>query len=475
VGKYELRHQIGRGAMGVVFEAYDTVIERRVALKMLRTDVFAPEQLADVRARFKREAHSAGRLSHPNIVTIFDYGEHEGAPYIAMDLMTGEELSRSLESGARMPLPQVVRVMEQLLGALAYAHEAGIVHRDVKPSNVFVLRDGSIKMVDFGLARIEASNLTETGTLLGTPAYMSPEQFLGLPVDARSDVFSAGVILYQMLTGDRPFTGSPSTIMQKVLRQDPVEPSVLNPTLSAAWDDLIKRALAKKPDDRLQSARQFADYTRLVAEGKVLPGNAPSGDATVIIDATVRIAPPRSSTSRRGIWAIASAAVVLVVAGAMAWIYRPAAVVPAPPPIVVAPEPQKAAPTTVPEKKQKTVKAEKAAPKPAPPPPAAVVAATPPPAVAAVTPLPSPVPTPARVAEPTRAGKVISLDRTWGFAVIDVPDPGALKIGDRMFAHLAGGQRVTMVVRRISGNLVSAVPEGQKISDDMLGASVTGK
>ena len=475
VGKYELRHQIGRGAMGVVFEAYDTVIERRVALKMLRTDVFAPEQLPDVRARFKREAHSAGRLSHPNIVTIFDYGEHEGAPYIAMDLMTGEELSRSLESGARMPLPQVVRVMEQLLGALAYAHEAGIVHRDVKPSNVFVLRDGSIKMVDFGLARIEASNLTETGTLLGTPAYMSPEQFLGLPVDARSDVFSAGVILYQMLTGDRPFTGSPSTIMQKVLRQDPVEPSVLNPTLSAAWDDLIKRALAKKPDDRLQSARQFADYTRLVAEGKVLPGNAPSGDATVIIDATVRIAPPRSGTSRRGIWAIASAAVVLVVAGAMAWVYRPAAVVPAPPPIVVAPEPQKAAPTTVPEKKQKTVKAEKAAPKPAPPPPAAVVAATPPPAVAAVTPLPSPVPTPARVAEPTRAGKVISLDRTWGFAVIDVPDPGALKIGDRMFAHLAGGQRVTMVVRRISGNLVSAVPEGQKISDDMLGASVTGK
>src|SRR5918994_6214096 len=154
--------------MGVVFEAYDTVIERRVALKMLRTDVFAPEQLTDVRARFKREAHSAGRLSHPNIVTIFDYGEHEGAPYIAMDLMNGEELSRSLESGARMPLPQVVRVMEQLLGALAYAHEAGIVHRDVKPSNVFVLRDGSIKMVDFGLARVEASNLTETGTLLGT-------------------------------------------------------------------------------------------------------------------------------------------------------------------------------------------------------------------------------------------------------------------------------------------------------------------
>ena len=460
--------------MGVVFEAYDTVIERRVALKMLRTDVFAPEQLPDVRARLKREAHSAGRLSHPNIVTIFDYGEHEGAPYIAMDLMTGEELSRSLESGARMALPQVVRVMEQLLGALAYAHEAGIVHRDIKPSNVFVLRDGSIKMVDFGLARIEASNLTETGTLLGTPAYMSPEQFLGLPVDARSDLFSAGVILYQMLTGDRPFTGSPSTIMQKVLRQDPVEPSVLNPTLSAAWDDLIKRALAKKPDDRLQSARQFADYIRMVADGKVLPGNAPSGDATVVIDATVRLAPPGSGASRRGLWAIASAAVVLLVAGAMAWVYRPATVSVPPPtvlapatPAAVAPEPQQSAPkANAAEKKQKVVKAEKPAPKAAPPPaaPAAVVATTPP--------APS---IPAQVAPPTRAGKVVSLDRTWGFAVIDVPDPEALKIGDRMLAHLAGGQRVTLVVRRISGNLVSAVPEGQKISDDMLGASVTGK
>ena len=268
LGKYQILRELGRGAMGVVYEAFDTVIERPVALKMLRTDLYAPEQLPDVRARFKREAHSAGRLSHPHIVTIFDYGEHEGTPYIAMDLMTGEELSRSLESGARMGLPQVVRVMEQLLGALTYAHEAGVVHRDIKPSNVFVLRDGSIKVVDFGLARIEASNLTETGTLLGTPAYMSPEQFLGLPVDARSDLFSTGVILYQMLTGDRPFTGSPTTIMQKVLRQDPVEPSVLNPTLSAAWDDLVKRALAKKPDERYQRAIDLLkDLKALKIEG----------------------------------------------------------------------------------------------------------------------------------------------------------------------------------------------------------------
>jgi serine/threonine-protein kinase len=477
VGKYELRHQIGRGAMGVVYEAYDTVIERPVALKMLRTDVFAPEQLADVRARFKREAHSAGRLSHPNIVTIFDYGEHEGAPYIAMDLMTGEELARSLESGARMALPQVVRVMEQLLSALAYAHESGIVHRDIKPSNVFVLRDGTIKMVDFGLARIEASNLTETGALLGTPAYMSPEQFLGLPVDARSDIFSAGVMLYQMLTGDRPFSGSPSTIMQKVLRQDPVEPSVLNPTLSAAWDDLIKRALAKKPDDRLQSARQFADYMRLVSEGKPLPGTAPSGDATVIIDATVRLAPPAAAGKRR--WPIVagiSAGVVAVAAAAVALFNRPVPVAtPTPAPSVSqapAPRPEvKPQPKAV-EKKERTAKVDKpkpTAPRPAPQP----VVKAPEVAKAPVAVPKTPVVAAPKPAQAARSGKVVSLDRTWGFLVVDAPEAGALKVGDRLVANLADGRRVPVVVRRISGNLVSAVPEGQKISDDMLGASVT--
>ena len=440
VGKYELRHQIGRGAMGVVYEAFDTVIERRVALKLLRTDVYAPEQVADMRARFKREAHSAGRLSHPNIVTIFDYGEHESSPFIVMDLMEGEELSRSLEDGARMALPQVVRVMEQLLAALAYAHDRGVVHRDLKPSNVFVLRDGTIKVVDFGLARIEASNLTESGTLLGTPAYMSPEQFLGLPADARSDIFSLGVILYQMLTGDRPFTGSPSTIMQKVLRQDPVEPSVLNPTLSAAWDELIKRALAKKPDQRVQSARQLAEYVRLTFEGKPLPGTSASADATVVIDATVRLAPPRAQRNTLAVIAGASTVVAALIAGAALWVYR------------AAPAPQQSVPKPMAEAlkpiEKKVAKTEK--PKPA--------------VVQKFEPAP----------QPARTAKVVSLDRNWGFLVVEAQEVRELKVGDRLYAHLTGGRRVPIVVRRISGNLVSAVPEGQKISDEMLGASVTG-
>jgi eukaryotic-like serine/threonine-protein kinase len=456
--------------MGIVYEAFDTVIERPVALKMLRTDGFGTEQLDDMRARFKREAHSAGRLSHPNIVTIFDYGEHEGAPYIAMDLMQGEELSRSLESGARMALPQVVRVMEQLLAALAYAHQAGVVHRDIKPSNVFVLRDGTIKMVDFGLARIEASNLTETGAVLGTPAYMSPEQFLGLPVDARSDIFSLGVMLYQMLTGDRPFSGSPSTIMQKVLRQDPVEPSVLNPTLSAAWDTLIKRVLAKKPHDRLQSAREFAEWMRLVFEGKPLPEAAElPEDATVRIDATVRLAPPPQQHSRKALVAVLAGLVVVGVAGAIA-LNRRTAPEPVTSSAVVAGAPVTAAPVTAapaaPAAMFEAPKEVKAPPRPPKPLEKKVVKAD--------RPKPAPAPAQVAAAPPARTGKVVSLDRNWGFLVVQSADP-AVKVGDRLYANLSDGRRVPIVVRRISGNLVSAIPEAQKISDEMLGATVTGK
>ena len=467
IGKYELRRQIGRGAMGVVYEAFDTVIERRVALKMLRTEVFPPEQLPEVRARLKREAHSAGKLSHPSIVTIFDYGEHQGAPYIVMDFMEGEELSKSLEGGARLALGTVVRIMEQLLAALGYAHDNGVVHRDVKPSNMFVLRDGTLKVVDFGLARVESSNLTETGAVLGTPAYMSPEQFLGVPVDARSDIFSAGVVLYQLLTGDRPFTGSPTTIMQKVLRQDPIEPSALNPTLSHAWDTIVKRALAKKPDDRLQSARQFADWVRLAFAGKPLPQDAAlADDATVRMlsqDSTVRIPAPGSGRRKYAVAAAAAAAVVVVVVAAIAALVYRRGEAPAPPPPVAVSAPVKPAPV-IEKKEQPRPVVAKAQPVPKP------------------HPVPKPQPAPKVEAQPKVAaapqplsGKVKSIDRNWGFLVAEVSEPGSLKLGDRLYAHLGDGRRVSMVVRRISGNLVSAIPEGQKISDEMVGASVTAK
>jgi serine/threonine-protein kinase len=389
IGKYELRGQLGRGAMGVVYEAFDTVIERKVALKLLRTDVFAAEQLADVRARFKREAHSAGKLSHPNIVTIFDYGEHDGAPFIVMDLMSGQELSRRLEAGARLPIAETVKIITDLLAALAYAHEYGVVHRDIKPSNLFLLRDGTLKVVDFGVARIESSELTETGAILGTPAYMSPEQFLGLPVDGRSDLFSVGVILYNLLTGDRPFAGSPTTIMQKVLRQEPIDPTALNPMLAADWDTVIKRALAKKPEQRFQTARQFADAIRFVMEGKALP-KMPGfldNDATVKLpegmqsEQRVASAAPRSKLwvlLAFGAAAVAAAAVALTLHLSRREAPPPAPVVaaaPKPAPVVETPKP---APVVEAPKPAPVVEAPKPAPvieapkpvveKPAPPP-----------------------------------------------------------------------------------------------------------
>jgi serine/threonine-protein kinase len=259
IGKYEIRIQIGRGAMGTVFEGFDTIIGRRVAIKTLRVELFDAAQLPGLLVRFKREAQSAGGLSHPHIVTIFDYGEEGGTPYIVMEYISGTELGHYLDRGARFSLEDVVRIMTQLLGALGHAHEHGVVHRDLKPANMFLLPDGSLKVVDFGIARVEASDLTDTGAMLGTPAYMSPEQCLGTQVDHRSDLFSAGVILYQLLTGDKPFTGSVTTIIQKVLRQDPLPPSELNPTISTAWDKVIARAMAKKPEARYESARQFAE------------------------------------------------------------------------------------------------------------------------------------------------------------------------------------------------------------------------
>jgi len=501
IGKYQLRRQLGRGAMGVVYEAFDTVIERAVALKLLRTDVFAAEQLADVGVRFKREAHSAGKLSHPNIVTIFDYGEHEGAPFIVMDLMVGQELARRLEAGARLPLTETVKIITDLLAALAYAHESGVVHRDIKPSNLFLLRDGTVKVVDFGVARIESSELTETGAILGTPAYMSPEQFLGLPVDGRSDLFSVGIILYHLLTGDRPFSGSPTTIMQKVLRQDPIEPTALNPTLAPDWDTVIKRALAKKPEQRFQSARQFADAVRFVAEGKALP-KAPEflNDATVQVPPTPKPEAP-ARKSRSWIFAIVGAvAAAAAAAGTAVYVMRPQPPAPAPVAALAPPPAPKPAPVVeiskpapVPEtpKPEPVVEAPKPAaqPEPAAPPPAAKERLKQkmaekkaarqaerqaerqkllePPPMAYVDEPRRPAP-----AGPSFRAKVVSLDRSWGFAVVELAERGSVKVGDRLTATVASGRRVDMVVRRISGNLASAIPEG-RLSDDLVGASVT--
>ncbi len=287
IGKYEIRREIGRGAMGVVYEAYDPLIKRMVALKTIRPDQLAGEDSAAMIARFRREAQAAGRLNHPNIVSIYDFGEEAGTWYIAMEFVEGRELKACFEANERFRINDIVRIMTQILGALDYSHRQGVIHRDIKPANIFLLSDGSVKVADFGIAHIEASNLTQVGTVLGTPSYMSPEQILGLPVDGRSDLFSAGVILYQFLTGERPFTGSSTTTMQKVLKEEPLPPSSLNIQVLPVMDAVVRKALAKQADQRYPTANEFAEAIRAAAPATTasVAAAAPAGstDPTIIM------------------------------------------------------------------------------------------------------------------------------------------------------------------------------------------------
>ncbi|HTN27398.1 MAG TPA: protein kinase, partial [Burkholderiales bacterium] len=282
LGKYVIRRELGRGAMGVVYEGFDPFIERTVAIKTIRPQQLAAGDTTEVLARFKREAQAAGRLNHPNIVQIYEYGEEGGIAFIAMEFIKGRELKDYFDSGQRFQNKDIARIMGEMLGALDHAHASGVTHRDMKPANVILLESGRAKVADFGIARIETSELTQAGTVLGTPSYMSPEQFLGTPVDGRSDIFSCGVILYQFLTGERPFSGAVTTIMHKVLKEDPLPPSALNTTLPPAWDAVVKRAMAKNPGDRYQRAAQFAADIAAAAEGRTPSAVSSSADATIV-------------------------------------------------------------------------------------------------------------------------------------------------------------------------------------------------
>ena len=269
LGKYELKREIGRGAMGVVYEGWDPMIERRVAIKTIRQDQLDSAEAEEILQRFQREAKAAGRMSHPNIVAVYEFGEETGMYFIAMEYVEGRELKDYFDKHERFPLNEVVRLMTQLLDALDVAGRKGIVHRDIKPANLILLPDGTLKVADFGIARIESSQLTQTGAAIGTPTYMSPEQLLGQPVDGRSDLFSAGVVLYQFLTGEKPFTGErATTVITKVLSENPAPPSSLDLTLPASFDAPTRKALAKKPDDRFQTGRQFAEALKAAYEDR---------------------------------------------------------------------------------------------------------------------------------------------------------------------------------------------------------------
>ena len=287
LGRYRILGELGRGAMGTVYRAHDPLIEREVAVKTLHPDL-PPEVLAEVRGRFLREAKSAGRLNHPNIVTIFDVGEHDGIAYIAMELLEGRSLQQILSESPRLAFDTIADLVAQVADALDRAQQLGIVHRDVKPANIVVSASGHAKLTDFGVAYVPASTMTQTGTMIGSPRYMSPEQVLGLPIDPRSDIFSLGVVLYEMLAGRAPFVRlEDSTIFPLINRiaSEPHPPvTQVDPSIPAAFEVILSKALAKKPEDRYQRAGEMANDLRNL--GRVAPSSvarAPAGDEKTMV------------------------------------------------------------------------------------------------------------------------------------------------------------------------------------------------
>ena len=268
IGKYRIDRVLGTGAMGVVYLAFDPHIERPVALKMVRRELLANEageSGGEMLQRFRNEARAAGRLAHPNIVTVHDFGEDEGTAYIVMEYVAGSGLDALLPAGHTPPLATAFDWLSQLLAALAYAHEAGVVHRDIKPANLLVTARGLLKVADFGVARIGAS-ATSFGSIVGTPSFMSHRAILRSDaVDARSDLFSAGVVLYRMLTGRQPFTGSQAVVMQQIMNATPTAPSEINRSLSPEVDAMVFRALAKRPEERFATAEQWLTVLRALA------------------------------------------------------------------------------------------------------------------------------------------------------------------------------------------------------------------
>ena len=261
--RYEVERHLGRGGMGDVYLVRDTVINRKAALKTIRGDTgLDARQVIEMRQRFYREAQTAGKLAHPNIVTVFDVGEDLGMSYIVMEFVEGNTLTQLMKK-QRLTLPQIKHVILNAALGLDYAHQNGVFHRDVKPDNVMVSKTGVVKVMDFGIARVVESNLTKTGSVMGTPAYMSPEQVHGQKIDARSDIFSLGVILYELLTGKKPFTGETmSALMLAIMKGDPAQPSTIDAKINTVWDGILRKALAKTPEDRYATAREFAQAVR---------------------------------------------------------------------------------------------------------------------------------------------------------------------------------------------------------------------
>jgi serine/threonine-protein kinase len=259
LGRYQIQKILGKGAMGTVYLGVDPAINRPVALKTIRLDfVTDPDEMEELKERLHREAQSAGKLSHPNLVTIYDVGSEGSLQYIAMEYLEGQTLEDMIKKKTRFNYRIIAQMISQICGALEYAHEQGIVHRDIKPANIMVLGDYRAKVMDFGIARVDSSSMTKTGIAMGTPNYISPEQLKGLEIDRRADIFSLGVVMYEMLLGRRPFKGENLTsLMYAILNNEPDKPSSVRPQIPLLFDHIIGRALKKDPAERYQKASEI--------------------------------------------------------------------------------------------------------------------------------------------------------------------------------------------------------------------------
>jgi serine/threonine protein kinase len=348
IGRYEILDELGHGAMGSVFRANDPAMNRIVALKTILPVALASEQGDEYRQRFYREAHAAGALAHPGIVPVFDVGEHEGVPYLVMEFVKGETLDHAIKKGERFSLERVCEIGQQIAEALGYAHRNGVIHRDIKPANILLTSaeaygDERPKITDFGVAKLTAGEITTTGQLLGTPAFMPPEQFTGTPIDGRADLFSLGVILYWMATGEQPFSGETMTaVSYKIVHTEPIPPAKLNPAIPAKLEAVILKCLAKNPADRYQTGEEIAQALAQIRAGEktsslqatapLTRGTGKASEDTFDLHPTLAVNPPSAAGAKAAIkqsqpakkqGALLVAAVVLLAAvAASGWFWR---------------------------------------------------------------------------------------------------------------------------------------------------------